>query len=356
MSGNRGYSALVRGRRGAAPERERGQILVLFAIALIVIIGMVGLVLDGGSAFAQRRAEQNAADLAALAGANVYLHESQSGFGNHNTWQATAKAAAFSASTRNGYAAAAGATVTVPDFVAMSTGYRVRVNITAAHPNTFARVLGANSWDVSVTAAAVTGSIDTAVGAAPWTMNINAFNSDGSPKYTSANPQDFGVGNGSDYPINQLDISWTDFNGDNNVNTSEVRGIIRGSNVVTATFDFGQYLGQKNQGTHNDLYDEVDDHLAGHLVPVPIVGPPIAPATTCAGSTKTNGCFRGWAMFYVVSADGKSKKNITGYFTGNFTQSPLSVGECPTPNNPAASGCGIITAGSFDQLVVTLDD
>ncbi len=60
-------------------------------------------------------------------------------------------------------------------------------------------------------------------------------------------------------------------------------------------------------------------------------------------------------MFYVVSAQGGSSKTITGWFTGNFTQSPLSVGECPTPNNPAASGCGIITAGSFDNLVVRLD-
>ena len=36
-------------------------------------IAMVGLVLDGGSAFAQRRDQQSAADLAALAGANDYL-------------------------------------------------------------------------------------------------------------------------------------------------------------------------------------------------------------------------------------------------------------------------------------------
>ena len=34
--------------------RERGQILVLFALALVAIVGMVGLVLDSGGAFAQR--------------------------------------------------------------------------------------------------------------------------------------------------------------------------------------------------------------------------------------------------------------------------------------------------------------
>ena len=350
MSGHRGVPARLRDDRERAAQREQGQILVIFALALIVIIGMVGLVLDGGSAFAQRRAEQNAADLAALAGANAYLHESQSGVGNHTAWQAVAKAAAITAAGRNGYSTASGATVAVPDFEVMSTGYRVRVNITAAHTNSFARVLGASSWDVSVTAAAVTGSIDTAVGAAPWTMHINAFNADGTPKYTSGNPHDFGETNG-DYPVSQGDIAWTDFNGNNNVNTNEVRNIIDGTNVVTATFGFDQYLGQHNNGNHTALYTDVNTHLAGQTVPVPITGP-----GPCTPGNQTGGCFVGWAMFYVISADGGSNKHITGYFTGNFTQSPLSVGECPTPNDPASSGCGIINGGSLDRLIVRLVD
>jgi Flp pilus assembly protein TadG len=331
-------------------QRERGQILVIFALALIVIIGMVGLVLDGGSAFAQRRAEQNAADLAAVAGANAYLHESQSGVGNHTTWQAVAKAAAVTAAGRNGYSSAGGATVSVPDFEPMQSGYRVRVNITATHANTFARVLGAPSWEVSVTAAAVTGSIDTAVGAAPWTMHIDAFNSDGTPKNGSSNPYDFGETNG-DFPTGPGDIAWTDFNGNNNVNTNEVRNIIDGTNVVTATFDFDQYLGQHNSGNHTALYTDVNQYLAGRTVPVPITGP-----GPCSPGNQTGGCFVGWALFYVISADGGSDKHIRGYFTGNFTQSPLSVGECPTPNDPAASGCGIINGGSWDNLIVRLDD
>ncbi len=52
----------------SCPRREPGQIIVIFALALVVIVAMVGLVLDGGSTFAQRRTQQNAADLAALAG------------------------------------------------------------------------------------------------------------------------------------------------------------------------------------------------------------------------------------------------------------------------------------------------
>jgi hypothetical protein len=43
--------------------------LVLFAVSLVVMIAMVGLVIDGGNAYAQQRATQNASDAAAEAGA-----------------------------------------------------------------------------------------------------------------------------------------------------------------------------------------------------------------------------------------------------------------------------------------------
>ena len=55
-------------------EQRRRRFWVI--LGWLVIIGMVGLVLDGGGAFAQRRSEQNAIDLAALAGANAYLNTS----------------------------------------------------------------------------------------------------------------------------------------------------------------------------------------------------------------------------------------------------------------------------------------
>ncbi len=48
-------------------DGERGQILVLFAGGLVALILVVGLVVDGGTAFVNRRDGQNAADLASLA-------------------------------------------------------------------------------------------------------------------------------------------------------------------------------------------------------------------------------------------------------------------------------------------------
>ncbi|MFQ6101926.1 MAG: pilus assembly protein TadG-related protein [Anaerolineae bacterium] len=50
---------------------ERGQTLVIFVFALVSLLVMVGLALDGGMVFLQRRRMQNAADAAALAGTRL---------------------------------------------------------------------------------------------------------------------------------------------------------------------------------------------------------------------------------------------------------------------------------------------
>ena len=42
--------------------------MVMFALALVGILAMVGLVIDGGYLYVQRRTAQSAADAAALAG------------------------------------------------------------------------------------------------------------------------------------------------------------------------------------------------------------------------------------------------------------------------------------------------
>jgi len=50
---------------------EQGQVLVLFTLALTALVLGAAVVVDGGFAFAQRRAAQNAADFAAMAGTRV---------------------------------------------------------------------------------------------------------------------------------------------------------------------------------------------------------------------------------------------------------------------------------------------
>jgi Flp pilus assembly protein TadG len=336
-------------------RNERGQILVIFALAVTAVIAMVGLVLDGSSAFSQRRFEQNAADLAALAGANAYMNTDS----DVAARSAAAVAAARAYGTENGYTDGVAGTSLDVSIELRSSGANVKVDITDDHANSFARIVpGQESWNVSVTATAWAGVIDTAVAAGPWTMHIDAFNADGTPKYTISNPQNFGT-ECSDYPVNGLDMSWTDFNGYDNVNSAEVKRILDGTNVVTATFDMsegGQYLGQHNNGCHTTLWSDTQAALAGRDIPIPIVGPPTAPETTCKDTTYDGGCFKGWAMFHVISATGGSDKVIRGYFLENFRSAPLTVGEC-TPAQQAAGTCGVIVDNAaFESYWIVLKD
>jgi hypothetical protein len=52
---------------------EQGQALIVIALALIGLLGIAGLVIDGGNAFQDRQRAQNAADAAALASAHARL-------------------------------------------------------------------------------------------------------------------------------------------------------------------------------------------------------------------------------------------------------------------------------------------
>ncbi len=54
-------------------ERESGQALALMVIALLALIAMTGLIVDGGNAWAQQRLTQNGTDSAAEAGAIVLV-------------------------------------------------------------------------------------------------------------------------------------------------------------------------------------------------------------------------------------------------------------------------------------------
>jgi Flp pilus assembly protein TadG len=57
--------------RISTSKASKGQIIILAALFAVVLTGMVGLSIDVGYAFAEKRATQNAADAAALAGAHA---------------------------------------------------------------------------------------------------------------------------------------------------------------------------------------------------------------------------------------------------------------------------------------------
>lgn len=309
-------------RSSSRSGSQRGQVLVLFTLALVAIVAGVGLVIDGGFTFAQRRAEQNAADLAAFAGANALLN------GKNPT------AAALAASKDNGYEHGKnGITVAVT-----TTSKTVKVDVGAPHSNYFAGVVGQPTWQVGVTATALAGIASKYLGVAPFIFSQEAFDPvTGLPyqPYTVQTDFTHTTGQGSDSPLTVLNVAWTNL-GTGNVSTKDVKDALDGSAPINAELTLNDYIGQSNDGLHNALFDSssqpsVNTTLAGLDVAVPIVGPPIPGKTTCNNSSSIVGCFRGWALFHVVSAAKNGSGDdgtITGYFLTGITRSASAEDVC----------------------------
>ena len=137
------------------------------------------------------------------------------------------------------------------------------------------------------------------------------------------------------------DWAWTLYG--QNVNTSTVRSYLEafgncgGTAVPDVTINAGEapYWGQGNNGMHNGAFNSADC-IVGLDVPVPIVGLPDAPATTCTNSSQTDGCFKGWGIFHVTdfSKHGNQSKWI-GWFLPTGIQYPnLTITNCTGTNCP----------------------
>lgn len=118
------------------PRKERGQALVIIALALIGLAGVAGLVVDGGKLFLDRRNAQNAADSAALAAALSRVRGGQ----NMVT-------TAFTSAAENGYDNN-GTTNTVEVYSPPISGTNagnieyIQIIITSHVKTTFARIVG----------------------------------------------------------------------------------------------------------------------------------------------------------------------------------------------------------------------
>ena len=318
-----------------APQEARGQILVIFAISLVAIVAMVGLVLDGGSAFAQRRAEQNAADLSALAAANDLI-VNQGGA----DWVGTAHRIA----TANGYEDGKdGVTVTVScrncpgqALDAAYEGVQVTVDIVGPHHNAFAGIVGMPIWNVGVTATSKTGWDDTAVGPGPVIVSTKAFDEGG--RATSCTPDEpcaleHPV---SDTPTEATEFTWTDFGYDKkcyetgNVDDQDLQAYLDNEATFELTLVFGCYIAQHNDGVMNNIVMRLEK-LAPITFPVPVVD--------------TQGKFVNWASFHLMAADPGGRNGIlTGYFESGYQNKQLDV------HSP---GFGTATfGGSYDLKLI----
>jgi hypothetical protein len=159
------------------PERrERGQIIVIAAIAMVVIVAGVSLVIEGGNAYAHQRVAQNAVDSVANAGATVMAQRlggaPRSDGDVLNAMNAMAVANGLDTQTAyytnvkgqlmtplGGVVGSTSAAARVGDGTIPPLAQGVRVSGNQAFGTTFARVLGMNQFTASADATAITGAL-----------------------------------------------------------------------------------------------------------------------------------------------------------------------------------------------------
>ncbi len=141
---------------------QRGQILLMSALLLPVLLGMTAVAVDLGSYADDRRSVQNAADAIALAAAQDLCNPNPADCSNTTTALATASTYA----QKNGINPA---TMTVT-FLGGNTAPKVRVSISHPHQFAFIRVLGVSSQNVGASAAAIKTTPGGVGGLMPWSV------------------------------------------------------------------------------------------------------------------------------------------------------------------------------------------
>lgn len=194
---------------------QRGQTLPLICFFMVSLLGVSGLVLDLGNGYVQRRAVQNAADAAAIAGADAIP--------SGNTTSAARQMAA-----KNGKP---GDSVTVT----MSGVDTVTVTVTRTAPTFFLKVFGKSSIPVSATAVARIEALSAVKGhVSPYAVTVDVYaNGTGTTLFKESQPGAYGT----------IDLPTTD-------NTTG-----------------GSCSGNTNKGTPSNIGPELSDNLpAGTLV------------------------------------------------------------------------------------------
>jgi Flp pilus assembly protein TadG len=282
---------------------ERGQMLALFAICLVAIIAVTGLVIDGGLTMVQRRDQQNVADAAAMAAAYDYAN-------NDSAASAIAQAKANAAA--NGFTDGTDnvvVTATVDD----STGIAyVTATVTKPHRNFFSGIIGFGSWDVSATATAQAGQPNGVVGAMPLLFNEAAFPNGVGP---SSEVQFSEPGTGTeDVPQDASTFNWTVYctaNGNPcNGNSNTVDDLINDASKRDKDVFIDDLIGPLNAGSHTTLFSSLATQV-GKDFPVAIVND--------AGQLK------GWAMFHLSGSVGGSTKQISGWFVAPVNNSGMHI-------------------------------
>jgi Putative Flp pilus-assembly TadE/G-like len=180
----------------STPKSQRGQALILAMLVMTVIFAIGALVVDLGLWLSERRAAQADADFAALAGAWEML--------DPTAGQAAAIAAATASLAANDDEGNASFAST-PQVV----GNCVTVNVEHDTPSLFSAIFGIVAEEkIGGHAKACAGATNAPLRIVPFEIDTgmaDCFESDGTPKFNSLCPLDYGAGGGNPRGLLDLD-------------------------------------------------------------------------------------------------------------------------------------------------------
>lgn len=136
-------------------QGQRGQVIVLASLAIVVLIGFAGLVIDLGNIYTTRRRMQTAADAAAIAAANTLQSSDSSDYSS--AAQSVASVNGFTDST-NGVTVTVGSASACPN---ASEQQCIQVTVAQTIPTYFLKVLdvlGYSYGTISVQTQAIAGT------------------------------------------------------------------------------------------------------------------------------------------------------------------------------------------------------
>ncbi len=257
-------------------KRERGQAIVLIALAIVGLVGFTALSVDGGLVFSDRRQAQNAADTAAMSAALAKLR----GENFSNT--------ALSLAAANGYDnngtsnVVTVTTANTPSGECPDTGTDITVQITSHVDTAFAPVVGTDQLTNTVAATSRACDIHT-VGGAPLYNGSSVFATK-SGTCNGANGSSILVSGSSDLQIwggnvgsASTDGSCLNFKGGEAQLKKEESGTAC-ADVITAASSGGTFKSLKGEdGCGNVNYSQTFD------------APPADLGITCSGNATKSG-------------------------------------------------------------------
>ena len=273
---------------------ERGQSTVLTLVFLTVLLGMAALVLDVGSWYRTKRAEQSTADAAALAGAQALPYDT-----------ASASTLAMQYANKNGGGV-------LPSGVTISNGVgtndTITVKLTKPASGIFSKLFGVKTVTVGAKATARASLMQSAQYVAPIGVNIKHPKLKG----TSSCPC-FGPSNATTLPLGKTGAPGS-------FDLINIDGSHGGTGGPTlANWILKGYSGYLPLGSYlSDTGAKWNDNSVNAAVQARLNGPPLLfPVYDTLTGSGANAVYHiiGWAAFHITgfTASGNSG-SITGWF------------------------------------------